>query len=992
MDVLTTLVQRINLIKQLYILLLLSLSFGQNYSLYFSGNGHLMDIPINPIQGNSSMTYSFWLYLPDGYWGDAIIGSAGAVCNTFHLYKNEFHTRDEGCVNYHNMSISLEHNNWLYVSMVREMGVSKRLVIDGNTVASSSDPNETIYPPPIRIAQDQLGTAVHMYIDELSIWNRALTDSEISSNMYSALNGDENGLVGYWNFNEGSGINVYDQISENDGILSYDPVFGSPNFTTFLPPNPGCTHPNATNYDETANVDDGSCEYETVQIGRQLWMTENLKTTHYRNGDAIVTGLDNDAWASTEEGAYAIYDDDPANAEVYGNLYNWYVVDDDRGVCPEGWHIPSLDEGSSLIDYLGANTDVVGGKMKSTGSIEDSNGLWSAPNLGATNESGFTSLPSGIRSQGGGYDGLSLHTSFWSSTPYNDHAWRWTLYFNSPEISITNYLQGSGYSIRCLSDETLNTTILVPENFATIQEAIDYSIDGDTILVSAGTYYENLNISNKTVAIIGEDKNTTILDAQQGRGIMINNIDPHNFEIHNITITNGNANDGAALYLNALESAVINNCIINNNTAYNSAIRIDNIPDIVITKTLIHNNTATNSANSYGAIVTYDNVNLILDYVTLAFNIRGGVFTHEPGTNVEINNSIFWNPDASEEVGRRTSGTIITMSYSAFSSYPYCSGDYICGEGVIVDNPQFNEDYTLQPSSPCIDAGDPNSPLDPDGTIADMGAYYYHQDPAVYGCTDESACNYNSEATDDDASCTYAEENFDCDGNCISDLDCNGDCAGTAVLDNCNVCDSDTTNDCIQDCNGTWGGTAIEDECGTCDDNPNNDCFDTNMSLHSGANLKSFYALPIDKSVSNVFQTLGDNLTGVITEGGAASQIASGVWVGSLSEIEYTKGYWLITITDGILLQNDVIPTDTDIEYDLHSGANLISYPASGTQDISASLPDDIELAISGIITEGGAASQISPGFWVGSMTQFEGGKGYWVISSTNISFSFITD
>ncbi len=76
----------------------------------------------------------------------------------------------------------------------------------------------------------------------------------------------------------------------------------------------------------------------------------------------------------------------------------------------------------------------------------------------------------------------------------------------------------------------------------------------------------------------------------------------------------------------------------------------------------------------------------------------------------------------------------------------------------------------------------------------------------------------------------------------------------------------------------------------------------------------------------------------------------------------------------------------------MHSGANLISYPTSGTQDISASLPDDIELAISGIITEGGAASQISLGFWVGSMTQFESGKGYWVISSTNISFSFITD
>ena len=93
--------------------------------------------------------------------------------------------------------------------------------------------------------------------------------------------------------------------------------------------------------------------YETVQIGEQLWMAENLKATHYNNGDAIATALSDSEWSSTTDGAYAVYDDDPVNAEIYGNLYNWYAVDDERGVCPEGYHVPSDSEFTVLADFLG---------------------------------------------------------------------------------------------------------------------------------------------------------------------------------------------------------------------------------------------------------------------------------------------------------------------------------------------------------------------------------------------------------------------------------------------------------------------------------------------------------------------------------------------------------------------------------------------------------------------------------------------------------------
>ena len=103
--------------------------------------------------------------------------------------------------------------------------------------------------------------------------------------------------------------------------------------------------------------------YETIQIGDQLWMAENLKVTHYNNGSEIPTGYTDSEWAELETDAYAVYptDDDNASqstcgddcADVYGNLFNWYAVDDDRGVCPDGWHVPSSAEYTILTDYLG---------------------------------------------------------------------------------------------------------------------------------------------------------------------------------------------------------------------------------------------------------------------------------------------------------------------------------------------------------------------------------------------------------------------------------------------------------------------------------------------------------------------------------------------------------------------------------------------------------------------------------------------------------------
>jgi uncharacterized protein (TIGR02145 family) len=196
------------------------------------------------------------------------------------------------------------------------------------------------------------------------------------------------------------------------------------------------------------------CEYESITIGEQLWMAENLKVTHYNNGDEIPTGLDNNTWANTIDGAYAIYDDDPANAAIYGNLYNWYAVDDDRSIAPEGWHIPSDDEYTTLTDYLGGES-VSGGKMKEAGTEH-----WDSPNTGATNESGFTALPGGWRYDNSGgadnignYSAMGTNGSYWTTFNSGDGiARRLSTDYDRENTTQDDPTKSSGFQVRCLAD------------------------------------------------------------------------------------------------------------------------------------------------------------------------------------------------------------------------------------------------------------------------------------------------------------------------------------------------------------------------------------------------------------------------------------------------------------------------------------------------------------------------------------------------------------
>ena len=198
--------------------------------------------------------------------------------------------------------------------------------------------------------------------------------------------------------------------------------------------------------------------YSSVVLGNgQEWMSENLRTANYRNGDPISTGLDNATWSTTTSGAYAFYNNDVANNNSYGKLYNFYAVADPRHVCPTGWHEPTDADWNELIVYLdpfynpninGVQSSIAGGKMKKTGLQ-----YWINLNQDATNESGFSGVPGGNRLNNGTYGYIGYYGYWWSSSSYSaSNAWMRGLYYNVSDEGRYNFPKNYGFSVRCLKD------------------------------------------------------------------------------------------------------------------------------------------------------------------------------------------------------------------------------------------------------------------------------------------------------------------------------------------------------------------------------------------------------------------------------------------------------------------------------------------------------------------------------------------------------------
>jgi len=187
--------------------------------------------------------------------------------------------------------------------------------------------------------------------------------------------------------------------------------------------------------------------YNTVTIGTQVWMKENLKTTKYNDGTAIPLVTDNIAWGNLTSPGYCWDKNDYATYGVtYGALYNWYAVNTGK-LAPSGWHVATDAEWTTLTSYLGGES-VAGGKLKESGITH-----WPTPNTGATNETGFTALPGGYRSSTGSFIEVGSSGYYYSTTALDaSNAWFRSMYYNYNLVSRNNFSKKSGFTVRCLKD------------------------------------------------------------------------------------------------------------------------------------------------------------------------------------------------------------------------------------------------------------------------------------------------------------------------------------------------------------------------------------------------------------------------------------------------------------------------------------------------------------------------------------------------------------
>ena len=186
--------------------------------------------------------------------------------------------------------------------------------------------------------------------------------------------------------------------------------------------------------------------YNTVQIGTQVWMAENLKTTRYSDGTPIPLVTDSASWVNYTTGGYCWYNDSIAYGNTYGALYNWYAVNTGK-LAPTGWHVPTDSEWTVLTTFLGG-ASVAGGALKATSTT-----YWQSPNTGATNSSGFSALPGGCRFYFGSFNNVGYSGLWWSSTASDaTSSWYRTMLYDFAVVNRINYYNASGFSVRCVKN------------------------------------------------------------------------------------------------------------------------------------------------------------------------------------------------------------------------------------------------------------------------------------------------------------------------------------------------------------------------------------------------------------------------------------------------------------------------------------------------------------------------------------------------------------
>ena len=460
--------------------------FGiEDQALGFNGSDDWAQSSEALIPSFGDFTISIWLHGMNNNAHSEAISQGGSLMNSTYIGNTpEGNIRVGGGADWSWDGIeSYPFDLWAHFVIVKTSSLST-LYVNGEVISTS-----TAYTNPVNSGTTLLGEQNNLYgnefwlgsIDDVGIWNRALTEQEVFAlyNAESPTTGCTDELA--CNFNP-------DAVVDNGTCASCEQLqTACLEGTVWSEQLGGCIVANVsdTDFDGCVGINDflihlsnfgsgcgpesaWSCgdpleyqgyDYETVQIGEQCWFAENLRAENYKNGDLIPAGLSDEDWSTTTSGATAVYGEGSSSCNThspdgdacdpnwslaeYGRLYNWYAVNDIRGLCPMGWHVPTDGEFTTMTDGLGGN-DVAGNYMKMTyGWNNGGNG---------TNASGYSGLPGGYRANNGDFTEAGLYGYWWSSSPIASDAWGRYLYFTHESVFSYQNEPQDGFLIRCIKD------------------------------------------------------------------------------------------------------------------------------------------------------------------------------------------------------------------------------------------------------------------------------------------------------------------------------------------------------------------------------------------------------------------------------------------------------------------------------------------------------------------------------------------------------------